>query len=64
MRFFDSFYNNKSNNIELEIEYVEKKTYFKDITIFINRIKNIARVKSVELLRNNLQICLRDEVLK
>ena len=54
MRFFDSFYNNKSSNIEAKIEYVEKKIYFRDITMFINRIKNIAKVKSVELLRNNL----------
>ena len=54
MKFFDFFYDNKSSDIEAKIEYVEKKIYFRDITIFINRIKNIARVKSVELLRNNL----------
>ena len=54
MRFFDSFYNNKSSNIEAEIEYTRKKIYFRDITIFINRIKNIARVNDIELLRNNL----------
>ena len=54
MRFFDSLYDNKSNNIKVEIEYIEKKTYFRDITIFINRIKNIAKVKNIELLRNNL----------
>ena len=40
--------------MKVEIEYIEKKIYFRDITIFINRIKNIARVKSVKLLRNNL----------
>ena len=38
----------------MKIEYIKKKIYFKDITIFINRIKNIARVKNIELLRNNL----------
>ena len=32
--------------------------------IFINRIKNIAKVKSIELLRNNIQIYLRDKALK
>lgn len=46
------------------MKYVEKKTYFRDITIFINKIKNIVRVKSVKLLRNNLQIYLRRETLK
>ena len=54
MKFFDFFYNNKLNNIEARIEYIEKKIYFRDITMFINRIKNIARVKNIELLRNNL----------
>ena len=54
MRFFNYFYNNKLNNIDVEIEYIEKKIYFRAITIFINRIKNIAKVKNIELLRNNL----------
>ena len=54
MRFFDLFYNNKSNNIEAKIEYIEKKIYFRDIMIFINRIKNITKVKSIKLLYNNL----------
>ena len=54
MRFFNSFYNNKSSNIEVKIKYIKKKIYFRDIMIFINRIKNIARVKNIELLRNNL----------
>ena len=54
VRFFNSFYNNKSSDIKAEIEYIEKKIYFRDITIFINRIKNIARIKDIELLRNNL----------
>ena len=54
MRFFDSFYNNKSSDIEIEIEYIEKKIYFRDVTIFINRIRDIARVKGIELLYNNL----------
>ena len=54
MRFFNSFYNNKSSDIEVEIEYIEKKIYFRNVTIFIDRIRDIARVKNIELLRNNL----------
>ena len=54
MKFFDSFYDNKSSNIKIEIEYIEKKIYFRDIMIFINRIKNIAKVKNIKLFRNNL----------
>ena len=51
--FLNLFYNNKSINTILEIEYTSKDTYFRDIIIFINYIKDIARSK-VELLRNNL----------
>ena len=54
MRFFNSFYNNKLNNIKARIKYIEKKIYFKNITIFINRIKNITKIKNIKLLRNNL----------
>ena len=35
------------------MKYIKKKTYFRDITIFINRIKNIIRVKDIKLIRNN-----------
>ena len=33
---------------------MRKEIYFRNIFIFINRIKNIIRVKEVKLLRNNL----------
>ena len=62
--FFNLFYNGKLSDIKVEIKHAEKKTYFRDVFIFINRIKDIARVKGVELLRNNLQICLRNKALK
>lgn len=32
--------------------------------MFIDRIKDVARSKGAELLRNNLQICLRGETIK
>ena len=62
--FFDFFYNNKFNNTKAKIKHIRKKTYFYNVFIFINRIKNIIKIKSVKLMRNNLQIYLRDEVLK
>ena len=52
--FFNFFYNKKSSNIKVEIKYKEKKTYFRDVLIFIDRIKNVIRVKNTKLLRNNL----------
>ncbi len=32
--------------------------------MFIDRIRDVVRVKGAELLRNNLQICLRGEALE
>ena len=46
------------------MKYTEKKIYFRNIFIFINRIKNVIRVKKVKLLRNNLQIYLKEETLE
>ena len=36
------------------MKYTGKKICFRNIFIFINRIKNIIKVKEVKLLRNNL----------
>ena len=36
------------------MEYTGKKIYFRDIFIFINRIKNVIKIKKAKLLRNNL----------
>ena len=46
------------------MKYTSKDTYFRNVTIFIDRIRDVARVKGAELLRNNLQICLRGDTLK
>lgn len=32
--------------------------------IFINKIKNVTKIKNIELLRNNLQIYLKKKALK
>ena len=39
--FFNLFYNDKSINITFEVKYSEKKIYFYNVVIFINRIKDI-----------------------
>ena len=36
------------------MKYAGKKIYFRNIFIFINRIKNIIKIKKIKLLRNNL----------
>ena len=51
--FLDLFYDNKSVDTILGIKHASKDIYFRNITIFINHIKDVARSKA-ELLRNNL----------
>ena len=50
INYFDLFYESKSINIISIIEYIRKSIFFRDIYIFLNRVKNIARVKSDILL--------------
>ena len=52
--FFDLFYNDKLSDIVLDIKYTNKDIYFRDVTIFINRIKNITYIKDTKLTRVNL----------
>ena len=63
LRFFDSLYDEKSAIIDNVIEHFDKNTYFRDIHIFIERIKNIAQIKDDTIVRNNLYICLRKTIL-
>jgi len=41
IRYFDPFYNNKSINTASDIKYTSKTTYFHDIYIFIDYIKDV-----------------------
>ena len=49
--FFDLFYDSKSIDTAPAIEYTGKSTFFRDIYIFIDRVKDIARIKGEELVR-------------
>lgn len=61
--FLDPMYNGKSSVTDNPIEHAGKDTYFRDVHLFIERIKHMAAVKSADLLRNNLYICLRGTAL-
>ena len=61
--FFDSLYDDKSTAIVEFIEYIDKNTYFRNVTYFIERVKNIIEVKNVELIRQNFYTCFRDIAL-
>ena len=49
--FFDLFYNKKTIDIVFIIKHFNKNIYFRDIYIFIDRIKDVIRVKDNVLLR-------------
>ena len=61
--YFDPFYESKSADTAPAIEHTGKSTFFRDIHVFIDRIKDVARAKGEELLRQNLQLCLRGTAL-
>ena len=46
------------------IMYVDKNIYFRDVHVFIERVKDMIIVKSAKKIRNNLYICLRDIALE
>ena len=48
--FFDPFYEGKSSDTGAGIKHAGKETYFRDFTMFIDRIKDVARIKGPELL--------------
>ena len=58
--FFDFIYEIKFVVIENLIKYFDKNIYFRDVDIFIDRVKNMIVVKNVELFRQNFYICFRD----
>lgn len=63
INFFDSLYNDKSSLINNVIKYASKNTYFRDVHVFIERIKNIIQIKNDELIHNNFYICLKNMIL-
>ena len=62
--FFDPFYNNKSADTGPGMEHTGKETFFRDVVVFIDRIKDVSHTKGTELVRLNLQLCLRGEALE
>ena len=61
--FFDLMYDGKSAVTDELIEHTDKNTYFRDVSYFIDRIKNMTEVKKIEVVRQNLYICFRDIAL-
>ena len=56
-------YNEKFVAIDDFIEHINKNIYFQNVNVFIKQVKNITKVKKVELIRQNLYICFKNIVL-
>ena len=63
INFFDFMYDDKFSFIDNSIEHANKNTYFKNVHLFTERIKNMIVMKEAKLTRQNLYICLRKFVL-
>ena len=48
--YFDSFYESKSINIVFIIKHINKSIFFRDIYVFVNRVKDVTRVKNDVIL--------------
>ena len=60
--YFHPFYNEKSAETGAHIEHAGKDTYFRDVYVFTERVKDVGRFNSK--VKENLQICLRGEALQ
>ncbi len=57
-------YDNKLMSTNEFIKHAKKDTYFKNVHLFLERVKNVARVKNVTQIRKNLFTCLRKLALQ
>ena len=48
--FFNLLYDNKTINIVFIIKHSDKSIYFRDIYVFIDRVKDVTRIKNDMLL--------------
>ena len=62
--FFDSMYNDKSVRTSEVMKHAKKNTYFRDVHLFIERVKNIAIIQDGQHVRDNLFTCLREFALQ
>ena len=56
-------YNEKFVVIDNFIEHINKNIYFQNVNVFIERVKNIIKVKEIKLIRQNLYICFKNTIL-
>ena len=58
MRFFDSQLDTEFDKDD--VIQIEKDTYYKNVFLFVKRIKNQITILKADIVRSNLSTCLRD----
>jgi hypothetical protein len=60
LRFFDSTYDEKILTTVESIQHADKDIFFRNIHLFIDRVRNFAVIKDYDAVKNNLYTCLRE----
>ena len=47
-------YNDKFVKNETTIEHIGKETYFRDVHLFVERVRDLVLIKNVEMIREDL----------
>ena len=63
IEFFDSNYEKKSAAIEKILTHSNKNIYYKNVHVFVKKVKKMIIVFDVEQTRRNLFFCLKDTIL-
>lgn len=61
--FFDPHFNGKLIDIAEAIKYLGKDTYYYNIFVFLDRIKDYAKTRSPKLVHQNFSSCFREIAL-
>ena len=63
INFFNFLLNNKFAFIESSMKHINDDTIFRDVYLFITRVKNFVVVHETEMIRKNLFRCLQNDVI-
>ena len=63
LNFFNFFLNNKFDFIDSSMKHINDDTMFRDVYLFITRVKNFVVVHETKMIRKNLFRCLQNDVI-
>ena len=61
--FFDSNFDEKFMKIEKPIIHIEKNTFYRNVHIFVERVKEMTIVLRFETIKKNLSTCFKESAL-